>query len=200
MSEVKQIFLHGNLKKQFGEKFKLAVQTPVEAVKAMCHLLPGFKDEFVKYDYHVIKGQLTNGWILDDETVKMQIANDNEVHFIPSVAGSGGGGGLGKLITGVVLIGLAFTGVGAALAGSLGMGLGQLKLVGAVLALGGLAEMNAKTPKFKMSSMEPAERRQSFTFNGAANTTEQGNAIPLIYGRLRVGSQVAAQGMDTADI
>ncbi len=196
---VKSVYLHGNLKKQFGESFKLAIATPIEAVKALCHLLPGFKNEFAKYDYSIIKGNLNKGWLLDESTVKMEVAND-EVHFIPSVAGSGGKKGLGRLIAGIVLIGLAFTGVGAVFAGALGMTTTQLAITGGLLALGGLAQMNAKTPSFSMSGLEPAERRQSFVFNGAVNTTEQGNAIPLVYGRIRCGSQTVAQGMDTNNI
>ena len=121
-------------------------------------------------------------------------------HFIPVIAGSGGKKGLGQLITGIVLVGLAFTGAGAGLAGFLGTTVGKLKLIGAVLALGGLLKMNAKTPQFSMSSMEPADRRPSFVFQGATNTTEQGNVIPLVYGRIRCGSQVVAQGMDTVNI
>ena len=107
---------------------------------------------------------------------------------------------MGQLITGIVLVGLAFTGVGAGLAGFLGTTVSKLAVMGTVLALGGLAKMNAKTPQFSLSSIEPAERRPSFVFTGATNTTEQGNVMPLIYGRIRCGSQVVAQGMDTVNI
>lgn len=196
MSELKTIYLHGALKEQFGESFKLAVNTPIEALRALAYQLPDFRKEFEKYDFRVVKGELQRGWHLDEETVSMQIAND-DVHFIPHIAGAGGKKGLGKIITGIVLIGLAFTGVGAALGGIIGMTKVQLAIVGGLMVLGGMAQMKAKTPQFSMSSMEPADRRPSFVFTGAANVTEQGNAIPLVYGRLRVGSQVVAQGMDT---
>jgi predicted phage tail protein len=196
---VKQIYLHGILKQKFGEKYALDVQTPVEAVRALCCVIKDFKQEFAKHSYNVIKGALQRGWILDEETVNVQIAGD-ELHFIPVVAGSGGKSGLGQLITGVLLIGLAFTGVGVGLAGALGLTTTKLAIMGGILALGGLAKMNAKTPEFKMSSMEPADRRPSYVFTGAVNTTEQGNCIPLVFGRIRVGSQVVAQGMDTVNI
>jgi predicted phage tail protein len=199
MEAVKKIYLHGTLGAQFGECIELAVNTPLEAIRALCLMVKDFQKEFEKYDYKVVKGELKRGWCLDENTVQMNIASD-EVHFIPVIAGSGGKKGLGQLITGIVLIGLAFTGVGAGLAGFLGTTVGKLKLIGAVLALGGLAKMNAKTPQFSMSSMEPADRRPSFVFQGATNTTEQGNVIPLVYGRIRCGSQVVAQGMDTVNI
>jgi len=196
---VKQIYLHGVLKQKYGEVYELDVETPLEAVRALCCVIKDFKDEFAKHTYNVIKGALHSGWILNEETVNVKISN-NELHFIPVVAGSGGKKGLGQLIVGVVLIGLAFTGVGAAAAGFLGITTTKLAIMGGILALGGLAKMNAKTPQFSMSSMEPAERRASHVFTGAVNTTEQGNAIPLVFGRIRVGSQVVAQGMDTVNI
>jgi predicted phage tail protein len=199
MEAVKKIYLHGTLGAQFGECIELAVNTPLEAIRALCLMVKDFQKEFERYDYHVVKGELKRGWYLDENTVQMNLAGD-ELHFIPVIAGSGGKKGLGQLITGIVLVGLAFTGVGAGLAGFLGTTVGKLKLIGAVLALGGLAKMNAKTPQFSMSSMEPADRRPSFVFQGATNTTEQGNVIPLVYGRIRCGSQVVAQGMDTVNI
>jgi predicted phage tail protein len=199
MEAVKKIYLHGTLGAQFGECIELAVNTPLEAIRALCLMVKDFQKEFERYDYHVVKGELQRGWYLDENTVQMNVASD-EVHFIPVIAGSGGKKGLGQLITGIVLVGLAFTGAGAGLAGFLGTTVGKLKLIGAVLALGGLAKMNAKTPQFSMSSMEPADRRPSFVFQGATNTTEQGNVIPLVYGRIRCGSQVVAQGMDTVNI
>jgi predicted phage tail protein len=199
MEAVKKIYLHGTLGDQFGECIELAVSTPLEAVRALCLMVKGFQKEFERYDYNVVKGELRRGWYLDENTVQLNLASD-ELHFIPVIAGSGGKKGLGQLITGIVLVGLAFTGVGAGLAGFLGVTTGKLAIMGAVLALGGLAKMNAKTPQFSMSSMEPADRRPSFVFQGATNTTEQGNVIPLVYGRIRCGSQVVAQGMDTVNI
>jgi predicted phage tail protein len=199
MTEVKNINLHGCLKEKFGGTFKLAVKTPIEAIKALCHIVPGFRKEFEKHDYKIVKGSLKKGWYLDDTTVQMQLG-EKDIHFIPVVAGSGGGGGLGKIIGGIILIGLAFTGVGAALGASIGMSVAQMKLIGGILVIGGLANSQAKTPDFQMQRMEPAERRPSFVFNGPQNTTEQGNAVPVIYGLMRVGSQVVSSGQDTDQI
>jgi len=199
MQSLKKVYLYGSLAEQFGDCFELDIATPLEAVRALCFLLKGFQEEFEKYCYRVVKGSLQRGWCLNEETIKMNLAN-NEIHFIPVIAGSGGKKGIGQLITGIIIVGLAFTGVGAGLAGFLGITVGKLAVIGGVLALGGLAKMNAKTPQFSMSSMEPAESRPSFVFTGAANTTEQGNPIPLVYGRIRCGSQTVAQGMDTVNI
>jgi len=45
---VKQIYLHGVLKQKFGEVYSLDVETPLEAVRALCCVIKDFKDEFAK--------------------------------------------------------------------------------------------------------------------------------------------------------
>lgn len=198
-STLKKIYLHGALAEQFGNMFELAVTDTLEAVRALCHMIPGFRKEFEGYDFHVIKGKLQRGWCLDEDTVKMELAND-ELHFVPVIAGSGGKKGLGKIIGGIILIGLAFTGVGAALGASIGLTATKMAIMGGLLVLGGIAQMNAKTPRMNFSSMEPAETRASAIWNGPENTTEQGNAISLVYGRVRMGSQVISAGQDTEQL
>lgn len=196
---LRKIYLHGALAEQFGDVFELAVHDTLEAVRALCHMIPGFRQEFEKHDFHIVKGELNRGWCLDEDTVKMQLSGD-DVHFVPVIAGSGGKKGLGKIIGGIVLIGLAFTGIGGALAGVLGITTTKLAIMGGLLLLGGIAQGQAKTPTMQFSSMEPAETRASAIWNGPENTTEQGNAIPLIYGRVRVGSQVISSGQDTEQL
>jgi predicted phage tail protein len=198
-STLKKIYLHGALAEQFGNVFELVVSDALEAVRALCHMVPGFRKEFENYDFHVVKGELNRGWCLDEDTVKMQIAGD-ELHFVPVIAGSGGKKGLGKIIGGIILIGLAFTGVGAALGAAIGLTTTKMAIMGGLLILGGIAQGQAKTPTMQFSSMEPAETRASAIWNGPENTTEQGNAIPLIYGRVRVGSQVISSGQDTEQL
>ena len=42
MSIVRDIYLYGDLAEKFGEHFRLAVETPAEAVRALDTLRPGF--------------------------------------------------------------------------------------------------------------------------------------------------------------
>lgn len=197
MDKLKKIRLHGVIAKKFGKEFNLAVETPLEAVKALSHLIKGFKKEFAKHSYNVVKGSLKKGWSLDEQTVKMNLG-DNELHFIPVIAGAKGGG-IMKVITGVLLVGLAFASGGAGIA-LLGISTTQAYVMGGILLIGGLAGGSAKTPELSTNSLEPVARRASHVFNGPENTTEQGNAIPLIYGILRVGSQVISTGQNTEQI
>jgi len=64
---------------------------------------------------------------------------------------------------------------------------------GASLVLGGLAQMLAKNPQKPNDSA-------SYLFNGPVNTTEQGNAVPVLYGRLIIGSQVISASLSAYDL
>lgn len=45
------------------------------------------------------------------------------------------------------------------------------------------------------SSWERPEERPGFQFNGPVNTAEQGQPVPIIVGRMRVGSVVISAGL-----
>lgn len=95
------------------------------------------------------------------------------MRFVPVITGASG---VVKVVVGVVMI-------------AAGVVFGQpwaVKL-GAALALGGVAQMLA--PKPKAQSGSEGESRNSHYFSGAANVTEQGRPVQLIYGRCLVGSQ-----------
>ena len=47
---------------------------------------------------------------------------------------------------------------------------------------------------------ERPENKPSYLFNGAVNTTEQGQPIPLLYGELIVGSAVVSAGLTDKEI
>ena len=42
--------------------------------------------------------------------------------------------------------------------------------------------------------------RQSYNFSGIQNTSVQGTPIPLVYGKMYVGSVVVSAGISTTDI
>jgi len=65
---------------------------------------------------------------------------------------------------------------------------------GGALVLGGIASMMAPTP-----SPLAGEKAQNYAFNGAANTTRQGVAIPVCYGQLMVGGAVISSGISPED-
>jgi bacteriophage lambda tail assembly protein I len=119
------------------------------------------------------------------------------VHFTPTLKGSKRGGLFG-VIAGVALIAtafalgpLGFSVIGANAAWMVGG-------VGASMLLGGVAQMLTKMPS--MSTGKDAEKKQSTSFSNLSNMAAQGRPMPLAYGRIRVGSLIISQGVETMDI
>jgi predicted phage tail protein len=99
------------------------------------------------------------------------------IRFVPIVTGAGGG--IGKMILGAFLVALSFTPFGAPLAPF-------LQGAGVSLMLGGVIELISPRPKKQGASVR--QDGTSYFFDGPVNTTQQGVPVPLIYGRVLVGS------------
>lgn len=142
------IHLHGRLRKEFGPSFTLAVKTPAEAVRALCHLKPGIEQALRDGAWRVVRGPLKGGRRLGAEELHVNL--DREMHILAAGRGAGGGRGMGagKIILGVILIAAAviFTGgagaiglAGAGGAGGAGAGAGAGAAAGAAGAAGASA-------------------------------------------------------------
>ncbi len=70
-----------------------------------------------------------------------------------------------------------------------------LSAVGAGLVLTGVSQIISPTPPSGLELKE-ANRIQNFSFSGITNTSQQGLAVPIAYGRLFVGSAVISSGLD----
>lgn len=193
---MKTIILLGELGKRYGRKHLLDVKSPAEAVRALC---ANFKDfaAFVSASsdrnvgYRVLN--------MRDEVGEDELHNpaSRRITIAPVVAGAGGS--VGKILLGAALIaaslfvpGLAaVTLFGTTTLATVAFG------VGVSLALGGVAQMLAPQPK----SIGPQEEQQpSYVFNGAVNTSAQGQPVPVGYGRMIVGSAVISAGISVEDI
>ena len=120
---------------------------------------------------------------------------------MPVVAGAGGK--VGQILLGAALIAASFVmplgafGFGSAVLFGTTTVASLAFSVGVSLALGGVAQMLAPQPKFD----GPQEEQQpSYVFNGAVNTTAQGQPVPVGYGRMIVGSAVISAGISVEDI
>ncbi len=71
-------------------------------------------------------------------------------------------------------------------------------MMGMSMAMGGVMQM--LSPQVKgLGAKDRPENGASYAFNGAVNTTAQGNPVPLGYGRLIVGSAVVSAGIYAMD-
>jgi len=70
--------------------------------------------------------------------------------------------------------------------------------IGLSLVSSGIADILTPTPEPPMEFKE-GHKLKSFSFSGIQQTTQQGAAIPVVYGKCFVGSAVLSAGVDTFD-
>lgn len=202
---LKKIKLLGHLGKKFGREYQFDVSSPAEAVKALCHQVKGFRQYMQEgkgkeQKFKIIVGENT---LLDVEK-QLGMQTNNDISIVPMIKGSGGD--LGNAILGGVLLasslgfgplGGLFVGEFAAFAG-LGAAIGTG--IGGALLFSGLSGMLFKPPQVMAPSETNKDNDRSYLFNGAVNTTQQGQPIPIGYGRMRIGSQVVSASLSTTQV
>jgi len=193
---LRNIHLHGSLRRQFGPVFHLDVATAGEAGRALAAVVPGFREAAIGQWFRLVRGNRRDGMVLGREDLDFRLGGA-DLHIVPMLAGAGGRGGLGKIIAGVFLIGAAFffPGTIAALGTSTGLGItaGQVAGLGVALALSGLGQMLAPKPKSNKD-------QSSYLFEGGVNVTSEGGPVPLVYGRqARVTPVIVGIGLSTED-
>jgi len=195
---LRKIHLHGALGAKYGKVFELDVKTAGEAIRAIGANFPEFLKDLRDGAWHVVRGKtVKNGLDLDEHQVAGFRLGQGALHILPYVAGSKRGGLL-KIILGAVLIGAAFLFTGGALAQPIIAGGGifggitgtQVALFGAALAIAGVSTMLSPEEKSKDGD------ENSFTFGGPGNNYDQGNPVPLVYGRVITGGQMISGGID----
>lgn len=176
---------YGSLK-QFGTEFRLDCKTPAEVVQALTSQIPKLR-QFIQqglFTVRVGREYLDNRYL--EQGLNQHLKDDSTVHFTPVLKGSKKAG-LFQTIVGAVMV-------------VVGAVFQQYYLVGAGIAMvaGGVAQMLTKMPP--MSTGKDAERKQSTSFSNLSNMAAQGRPMPLAYGRIRVGSLIISQGVETMDV
>lgn len=205
---MRAVHLHGHLAERFGrEPLRIDIATTAEAVQALMHMRPGFREVIRSGWYRVIVRHPQTVLEVGEQELQLKLGKSSEIHFIPVVEGAGGRG-IGKIIVGVALVASAiyFAPAGAGLLGTqlsatafAGITFGNIALVGIGLALSGVSSLLSPMPK-SQGPRESPDRQPSYLFNGPVNVTEQGHPVPIVIGRMRVGSVVASSGIRTENI
>lgn len=179
---------YGSLK-QFGAEFRLDCKTPAEVVQALTSQIPKLR-QFIQqglFTVRVGREYLDNRYL--EQGLNQHLKDNSTVHFTPVLKGSKKAGLFQTIVGAVMVVVGAFTswaGGAALIAGGIG------------LMVGGVAQMLTKMPS--MSTGKDAERKQSTSFSNLSNMAAQGRPMPLAYGRIRVGSLIISQGVETMDI
>lgn len=183
MQELVTVRLHGVLADKYGAEHAFAISSPREAIQALDANYPGFRRDFLAHPSYAL---LADGdW--RDEANCPDVANapvSKELDIVPFVEGRNF---VPLIAAGITAIsGGAISGIAATLlAGAITLGLS----IGVSLLL---------APKAKKTQRD-SSKDESYMFSGPENVTEQGVPVPLVYGRLIVGSVVVSAGLEVAD-
>jgi predicted phage tail protein len=204
---MKVVKVYGPLRKYLGQcRFEFVADTPAQAMKALCVNFPGLVQWLLDREAEGMAFRVTRGRdkITNEAPEGLVLPwSEREVFSIAPVI-VGASRGVGRILAGVALIGLGFLAgggfFGAAFAKNLGL-IAAVKTVGVSLALGGVAELISPMPSMGgLTSGKEAARLESFSFSGIVNTSKQGMAVPICYGRAFVGSAVISSGLDVDQV
>jgi predicted phage tail protein len=188
---LREVRLYGHLGARFGRVHRFDVATPAEALAA---LMANFR-EFEAYlrrhsapGYRVLTGKRP---VMELDELGTR-RGPEPIKIVPVVAGAKKGWGrviAGYLLTvvGTVVSALGYVPVGSFL---INAGLG--------LMVQGAVQLLTPVPKGQQPNERP-ENQPSYFFDGAVNTTAQGQCVPLLYGRLIVGSAVVSSGLSAEE-
>jgi Phage-related protein, tail component len=180
------IHLYGSLGREFGTGFKFSITTLSEAIEALRANFPSFFDFIRNKHFRLVVGKSERkGLELEEAMLPGFKLGKQDLHIVPVTKGSKRGG-LGKIITGIALIGLSMvTGgaVGAAMGTSLWGGTTVGSLAGSIgvgMALTGVASLIAP-------EMSAPDDKKSFAMSGPQVTTREGSIVPIAYGEVITG-------------
>ena len=205
---LRKLKLYGELAEFVGHKeFEIQVDSLAKAVSFLINNFPQV-EKYMNSQYYQVK---VGNYAVNEEEIHHPIGQE-DIHFIPVIAGAGGG--TGKILLGAALIGLAFATGGASLtfaqvplanAGALtgvafSSGIAKAAVyLGGALVLSGVSEMLFPIPKPKEFKSEQ-DPQLSFSFSGTQNTSRAGTPVPIVYGEIVTGSVVISGAIDTQQV
>lgn len=171
------VHLHGPLADKYGALHAFAITNPTEAVNALDANFPGFVRDFAEHGHYYIHAD--GDWRDGDKAALMPVGK--ELHLVPRIEG--------RAFLGGALVGALFPAIAGTAAATI---IGGLLMTGLLLGVSYLL-----TPKQKgMATNADAGKDENYAFTGPENVTQQGVAVPLIYGRVYAGSVVVSAGLE----
>ena len=198
---LRKVKLYGELADFVGHKeLDAVINSTADAIRFLVSNFPKLEAHMADRYYQV----LVDDYDIDETELHNPIGQ-SDISIVPVITGAGGG--VGKTLLGVALIGFAI---------STGGGLGALKILGGEglklsvfgnfamnagigLTLMGVSEMLFPLPKPQDFSNEE-DPRISFSFSGVQNTSRAGTSHPIAYGEIVTGSVVISAGIDTNQV
>ena len=163
-----EIHLHGILGQKYGKLHRFSIKEPKDVVRA----LEANYENFTKDLKDLLKKNIVYTIVADEQWVQgNSFLNKKEIkkiNFVPAILGSG-------VVTGYALtwwmVAVFVVSVASAVYSYIQAG-------------------KQKYPEIPGASGTSSASSKSLAFSNRENITEQGNPVPLAYGRLKVGSYV----------
>jgi len=181
------VLLSGSLARLFGRKHRLTTSGGFrDIIGYFKSQFPGFEKHMMESSSKGLRYAIFNGKEnIGEEDLEKPTGRD-VIRIVPVLSGSKRTGLL-QTIVGVVLI----------VAGAFFQQPWAVQL-GVGLAIGGAVQMLSPQAK-GLGTQDSPNNRPSYSFNGAVNTSVQGGCVPLLYGRMIVGSAVISAGIYSED-
>lgn len=193
------VYLYGALGRKFGHRWKLDVNSPGEAVRALIANRPDFKTYLLQHSEPGYQVCIGSDPIPNAEGLGYPVGRQ-AIKIIPVVSGSAKSPWIAILIGAVIIAAAVLAGPAGFMAVPFLSGIQAVLLgsIGASLVMAGISTLLAGTPK-SVAPTEAPQNKPSELFSGPVNTTQQGHPVPIGYGRLRVGSAVISAGIVTEE-
>ncbi len=191
---LREVRLYGRLGAKFGRIHMLAVGSAAEAIRALCVLLPGFERALADSDAHGVRYACFLGKRNIGEDDMRHPVGQESIRIAPILAGAKRAGLFQTILGAAILVvsALTYNAYGAT------AGWAMMTGMGVSMALGGVTQLLSPQQR-GLSAQDSPENGASYQFNGAVNTTAQGNPVPVLYGRMIVGSAVISAGIFSED-
>ena len=198
---LRKVKLYGELADFVGHKeLDVVINSTADAIRFLITNFEGLEAHMANRHYQVLVGKEDI-----DETELHNPIGQSDISIVPVITGAGGG--LGKTLLGVALVGFSIASGGGfnalKILGGEGLKLGVFgnfaMNAGLGLTLMGVSEMLFPLPKPKDFSNEE-DPRISFSFSGVQNTSRAGTSHPIAYGEIVTGSVVISAGIDTNQV
>jgi predicted phage tail protein len=199
-NETVEVVLAGQLGELFGRTHHLVASTTAEVFRLLGMNYPEFKQKLIEdsqagAEYQIVVDDGARG--VGEKELTLPIAGKRLtiVHVI-----QGGGGKLFsavEFVVGLIILAVCWWNPFGWVAGG-GMMMAAVGL-GVSLTLGGITGLLTTIPK-NSNGGNSGDSLSSFYFNGPANTQQQGAPVPVVYGRVLIGSQAISAALSAVDL
>lgn len=180
-----QVFIHGKLGKLFGRRFKFSINRAQDVFFALDANCNGFRKKVLDMSKNGQNYQiLVDGKNIKDCSELSCNRAPKEIAIVPSLLGAAGTAAVLGFIA--IVIGYTLPSTYPVLSAVL-IAVGSAALS---FGLSNLLQKDVKDPDIGSASAQSNALNRSFLFSNGENIAEQGNPVPIGYGRLRIGSSV----------